>query len=170
MWRKGETLYCARAVFVGDFDHKKPEITLSSRVEGFKCKDDVKRLLAEGFPYLSNGGTILFKEQGVSYLLTVVPVSGKLPISQKLTFGRNQAYKYMIGFLSGGKFEQSLTVLTKSFSSDKGDEQVRRTKRKNLESAVKGEFQFIEPFAQWKLADDHADCFLYLVKLGTDNL
>ena len=166
VWSKNQTLYCARAVFVGDFEHRNRATTLSSMAEDLKCKGDVKKQI-EGFPYLRNGGTVMFHEQGTTYLLTVAIVPGNLSKNQKLTFARNQAYKNMIAFISGGKFEQNLTVLTESSSSYDGEKRSRRIKRKNIESAVKGEFQFIEPQAQWKI--DQADCFLYVVKAGSDS-
>ena len=170
MWRSGNALYCARAVFVGEFEHGNSQAKLSSRVSDLNCKGESGRLI-EAFPYLSSGGTILFRAGETALLLTVALAPGSMmPPNRKFTFARNQAYKNLIAFISGGKLDEQLTVVTKSISSGQGENSSRRTKRKNLESAVKGEFQFIEPQAHWKTTDGQADCFLYVVKLGTVDL
>lgn len=168
-WRNENTLFCARAVFVGEFEHRNRQAKLSSRVSGLRGREEMLRV-AEDFSYLNSGGTLLFQCSGTALLLTVAVTPPGLPESRKLTFARNQAYRNLIAFVSGGKLEQQLTVLNEIFSSDKGELQARRSKRKELESTVKGEFQFIEPLARWRIFSGSADCFLYIVKLGTVQL
>ena len=167
MWTTGTTLYCARAVFVGDFDHRASEGKLSAGVTDFSILKAPPADL-ELLPYLARGGTILLKQEANTFLISAVFVPEKLPSSKKLTFARNQAYKNMIAFISGGKLEHQLVSISKSIASDRDGDSVRRIKRKNLEKTIQGEFQFIEPFARWRTKEFPYEFFLYCVKVDMD--
>lgn len=166
-WRNGKNLYCARAVFVGDFNHFAQSTKLSSKITSFSAKESNNWLLdaVDKLPFLSNGGTILLKTDNFSYLVTVSIVPAKFPPSRRLIFGRNQAYKNMIAFISGGKLDQQLIAVTKKFSSSDGQSSFRQKKRKKLEASVKGNFQFIEPVANWIIPGTQSVFFLYSVKI-----
>ena len=166
VWKNEKYLYCAKAVFVGDFDHTNDKVTLKDKVKNVIFKDTAIEII-NSLPYLSHGGTVLINACGKNNLLTVVSVKKNIPASRKLIFARNQAYKNLLGFISGEHLEQQLSVLSENLMIN-GQYQSQRKKIKELEATVKGTFQFIEPQARWQIDNIDADFFLYIMEI--DNI
>lgn len=166
-WEYEKYLYCARAVFVGKFEHIVEKAFLKDKVIDFSTSEKNPQLLkiVNQLPYLSHGGTILIKAKDVSYLVTAAIVPINLTPVRRLAFARNQAYKNMIAFISGGNLDQQLISVSERFSSSDGLHKSKRVKRKNLEASVKGDSRFIEPIANWKIADIPCVFFLYAIKV-----
>lgn len=175
IWQHGKYVFCARAVFVGKFDHFSTEAKLSDEVANFKDYDDDPKIFnnlpevikaIENVPYLSCGGTILLDVNEIPYLITAVLVPGKQPPSKQLIFARKQAHKNMIAFVSGGKLENQLVSITRSFTSDEQND-FRISERRKLTNKINGEFKFIQPIAKWKVNGTNNLFYLYAVKLGS---
>jgi hypothetical protein len=167
-WSRGNSIYCARAVFVGDFEHTALEGNLNDRVQQLSSADDAPPELLNvlrKLPYLAKGGTAMIVHNGSNHIITVVCASEKMSYSNRLTFARNHAYKNIIAFISGGKLEHQLTVLSETQISSDGTTSARRRKRKELEASIQGEAKFITPLMNWKIPETGYQFFLYAIKL-----
>lgn len=166
-WKHGKYLYCARAVFVGRHDFLKKDAAFNERAVDFSIQKQVPELapIIEQLSYLKLGGTILLKAGQTPFLLTAVAVPLRLPGSRKLIFARNLAYRNLIAFISGGKLEHQLAVLTEELRSNSDKNVFRRNKRKKQTMALKGHVDYLEPLAKWKIHGVQADFFLYAVEL-----
>lgn len=162
-WQRGKYIYYAKAVFVGKFEHKNKKSSFKPQIINLNDNNKTSNIITN-FSYLSYGGTFLIDNNTSKQLLTVAVVPNNLPPSRKLTFARNQAYKNFIAFISGTKLEQQLTVISEHVSSNKEKSLSRKSKRKNLEASIKGEFQFITPVAKWNIHNTKSEFYLYIIQ------
>jgi len=164
-WQHGKFLYCARAVFVGDFEHNGTTGNFYNQVSQLKEINKEAAKTVEQLCYLNRGGTVLFKQNGENLLLTVAAVPAKQPRNKQLIFAKTQAQKNFVSFISGGKLEHQLNRIAETYSSSNGENYSRSEKRKNLTTFINGEFQFLKPDAYWQVSGTNCCFYLYTVKL-----